>query len=247
MAERAPATEREAPRARPVTRPLLDAGRLLSYALELRQISSLAGDHILELRESAGCWYHDAAARDAAAAAGQRHVEAELQRRMLARERSIFRTTEALCASYARASLLLFPDDRLDADVRHQEAVARRERRIERGRLLRAAVGIDDRHPIADRRFRDDWMRHDERLDEELLAGSRLMSQCFARMGEVPVEQRALYIRLFEIDPPEVVLHLRGRARSLAGIAQALLDIADRLRGDERATLALEEGLSRMR
>jgi hypothetical protein len=247
VAERSPATERVAPRARPATRPLLEPGHLLSYTLELRQISSLAGDHIRELHESAGCWYHDAAARDAAESAGQCRLAAELQRRMLAREHRIFRATEALCASYARASLLLFPDERLDARMRKQEAVARRDRRVERGRLLRAAVGIDDGHPIADRRFRDDWMRHDEQLDEQLLKGTRLMSQCFARMGEVPVEQRPLYIRLFEIDPPEVVLHLRGRARSLDAVAQALLDIAARLRRDERAPIALEDGFSQGR
>lgn len=217
------------PRARGTAREGLDGATLLAYTLELRAVSGLARDHMLELHESAGSWYHAAAAHDAAAAAGQPRLQAELRRRMQAREHAIFRVTEALSAAYARASRLLFPDEGLDHGLRRQQAIRRRDWRLERGRLLRASVGVDDRHPIADRRLRDDWVRYDELLDERIRTGGPVMQQCFVRTGEVPRDPRQPCMRLFEIDPPEVVLHLRGNAYRLDAIAGALRDVADRL------------------
>lgn len=210
--------------------PPLDAGRLIMYAIELRDVAGMAADYWLVLHQAASEWL---AAEDAldvldAQARSDETARTEALQRQRTRQGVIFRAAEAMLGSYARTSLLLFPTAGLDSHYPRPERAVRRDWRLNRGQILRKAIGIDETHAIANRDLRNDWMHHDERLDDQMIRRVPAGSQRFERAGKVPANLRGTYFRLFEIGRDDVTISMRGASHSLLNVGKALEDVWER-------------------
>lgn len=90
---------------------------------------------------------------------------------------SVFDELEAFLAAWARLSLLFWPAPHRSSPL---YAFA-----LERGRVLRSFLQLDEWSPLGDRTLRDAWMHTDERFDDAWVANRLGNRQQFVRSKEV--------------------------------------------------------------
>lgn len=171
----------------------------LTYLLELASLCEIMLTHAERIENAAKEWHdHEAGTRAAVrlsveqpGAGGDRATIDGVQQMVLT-QGAIWLALDGFLASWARASLLLWP-----APARHRTE-AQRELSRARGEYLRAILDVNDDHPLSDRELRNDWMHYDERLDDALTLYGRVTPQRFLREGEREADTSPT-MRLFDL------------------------------------------------
>jgi hypothetical protein len=196
----------------------------LTYLLELASLCEIMLTHAERIEDAAKEWHdHEAATRAAVrlsiqqpGAGGDRGTLDGVQQMVLS-QGAIWLALDGFLASWARASLFLWP-----APARHRTE-AQRELSRARGEDLRAILEVKDDHPLNDRDLRNDWMHYDERLDDALTLYGRVTPQRFLRDGESEPDA-SLTMRLFDLTNL-YVLFANERRYSLRSLFDAVRDL----------------------
>ena len=135
-------------------------------------------------------------------------------------ERDMLAAIEGILSGYARISLFFFPE-RMSGDFGKR-----------RGEMLCTQVGIDGKHPLANRELRNHWMHLDERLDREIRNGRPVPVGYYLgrphKLSPTAIEET---FRL--IDPGDEKVYILGKGYHLRELVRAIEHV------NQQAVLAL--------